>query len=76
MRYKISCPIAQHIKPEWDYLFEYPEDDGLTFKDYTDDDNYILIKKNDVIFMFWELNKCDTARKGLLGLVRSADKIK
>ncbi len=76
MRYKISCPIANNIRPEWDYLTNYKAGDGVTFKDYTDDASYILIKKNDVIFMMTEMNRCDYARKGLLDLIKTADKLK
>lgn len=67
------CPLAQEIKPEWDYTdVLLPESE--VFKQYPDDDQYLCMQKKDITAFFQELLRCDYARKSLLSLIKVADK--
>ena len=74
--YVTSCKLLDYVNPEWEMpKASFLENTDHVFKQDKDDGNYVCLKRTNIIELFYELNMCTYARKGLLDLVHKADTV-
>lgn len=72
--YVVKCPLIESLPEAWTYTDTILEDHAAVFFGIDGRSDVICGNQKHILQLFEELSRCNMSRKGLLGVLKDANK--